>query len=109
MSKYIGKGFTPKEKLEMFDRQRVRMFGQSQTLSKIGPLVYEQRIDSPEYALKKEKKFVVMDSDYVDKFYYQKETLPPRTFNPNSYSWKWTGHGNTYSGIPKKWAKKPKK
>jgi len=103
MSKYIGKGLSADKKLELFGRSRVRMFGMSQELSKIRPLVYVQSDYSGRFQHKKTKAFVLQDSEFVESFYYERELTPERVFNPKKFSWKWTGHGNTYTGIPRTW------
>lgn len=96
MTKYIGKGLGDLEKKE----KRLRTFAISQQARRESqPLIYEAEIHRM-YNNTLARTFTLSEDNY------HFGTNVPHTFNPYSYRWKWTGHGQTYSGFPRSRDKK---
>jgi hypothetical protein len=92
MTKYIGKGIGDCEKGAL--TKSFRTFAISQELKKNSqPLIYESEIHH------------TFSNQHLRSFYLSEDQIEPNlptTFNPHIYSWKWTGHGNSYTGFPKR-------
>lgn len=90
MCKYIGKAIGDCEKDSI--KRGFRTFAISQNVGlKSQPLIYEAEIHS------------TFTNEHLRTFYLQESQLEPglpTTFNPHKYEWKWTGHGNSFTGFP---------
>lgn len=97
MSKYIGKDLqVDQETGELLTSKRpYRTFAISQEAKKLSaPVLYQAEIKAL-YTGRNERVFLSDDFDAVSRG-------APGQINPKLYSWKWTGHGQTYVGIKKK-------
>jgi hypothetical protein len=97
MSKYIGKNLG-----EPGTRKKYRTFGISETARQESqPMLYSSFI-SKDFSNRTNRAFVLDDeqlSDLIDKAGPNAE-LPVQTIvNPYDFDWKWTGHGQTFSGF----------
>lgn len=91
MCKYIGKSINASEQ-----KRKFRTFAISEEARRESqPLMYEAELHHM-YNNTLSRTFDLSEDNY----HYGTENIP-HTFNPYSYSWKWTGHGQTYSGFPK--------
>jgi hypothetical protein len=94
LTKYLGKSIGDCEVPAKGKRKAFRTFAISQEARKLSqPLLYEAKLFENYNGLL--QRTWHLNDDQVD------EGLP-FTVDPGKFSWKWTGHGNTYSGFPKK-------
>lgn len=94
MAKYLGKSFEHEIKLPP-GRKRVKRFYISQDLARASaPVKFESQIIEG-YRLLHERVWTVHPDDV--------EREPGARFNPYVYSWKWTGHGSAFVGVPRAW------
>lgn len=92
MSKYIGKSVGECEKNAI--RKNFRTFAISQELRvKSQPILYNEEIHHTYKGL--HLRTFYLDNEYI-------EEGAQTVFNPHGYDWKWTGHGNCYTGFPKR-------
>lgn len=93
LSKYLGKAIGDCEKPRSGQRSAFRTFGISQEAGKRSkPLVYHSRVAE------------LYNGLHQREFYLPSENMDeglPATVNPLSFSWRWTGHGQTFCGILK--------
>lgn len=101
-SKYFGKSLGKAEQGATNKMRSFRRFHISRELARESePLVFEDCIEELYTGLRQRSFF--LNEAQAEKFYDQER--PPPTFNPYKYTWNWTGHGLTYTGIPKQWHK----
>lgn len=98
MTKYIGKALGEHEKVK--DQRRPRSFH----ISKIAraesqPLLYRSFL-TEHYSGFRERQFM-LSNEQLDAFADTPERMPPHTVNPRHFSWRWTGHGQTFVGFLK--------
>lgn len=94
LTKYLGKAIGDAEKPGLKQRSTFRTFGISQEAAKSSePLLYHSRAQQLWTGLHQREFY--LNNDQIE------EGLPA-TVDPSSFSWKWTGHGQTYCGILKK-------
>jgi hypothetical protein len=94
LTKYLGKSIGDCEKPRQGQRSAFRTFGISQEAGKASePLVYHSRACEL-YNGTHQREFFLNDD--------QIEEGLPATVDPSLFSWRWTGHGQTYCGILKK-------
>lgn len=101
LCKYLGKSIGEGE-----TTARVRRFHVSQELAKLSqPLIYGEEIVESKWTKLHSRVFVLSNVDAAE--FYEQGRAPPE-FQPRDWSWKWTGHGDTYIGIKKKEVKTKK-
>ena len=93
LSKYLGKSLGDCEKPRQGERKTFRQFGISQEAGERSrPLVYVDRVTKL-YSGLHHREFQLRDEDL--------EPGLPTTVDPYQFDWKWTGHGQTYTGFLK--------
>lgn len=110
LSKYIGKDLDSSESPRA--RKKYRTFAISeQARRESQPLLYNSFI-AKDFSNRHQRVFALDDehlSDLIDK-HGDSGSLPVETYlNPNKFDWKWTGHGQTFSGFLQTGDKKPQK
>jgi hypothetical protein len=90
LTKYIGKSIGEAEKGQ---RKKFRTFAISQNArEKSQPLLYHSQI--VQHHDGRHNRIFTLNDEQI-------EPDLPYTINPNSFGWKWTGHGQTYIGFKK--------
>lgn len=99
MSKYIGKDVDTNR--EQGTRRPYRTFAISETARKESqPLVYDSFIIENYRGLK--DRLFNLSERHLEDIAETPEKMPPTSVNPHNYSWRWTGHGQTYVGFVRK-------
>jgi hypothetical protein len=94
LTKYIGKDIGAPENRAKGQRKGFRTFAVSQECGKASePLLFHSRI-MENYKGMHQREFYLNDD--------QVEEGLPQLVNPSQFSWRWTGHGNTFIGFDKK-------
>jgi hypothetical protein len=98
MTKYIGKALGDFEKIKGV--RRPRAFAISQRAGKLSrPAVYDSFL-AENFGGFRDRKFE-LSADHIDLIGDEPEHLPPLHINPRHFSWRWTGHGQTFIGFQK--------
>lgn len=106
LTKYIGKGIGKKETTPIGKRS-FRTFHVTKQLAKLSePLLYGEEINEILFTGLHQRDWV-LSNDQAN-YYYEQERAPPALY-PKQFNWNWTGHGMTYTGLPKKWKTKTTK
>jgi len=99
LTKYLGKSIGDAER--GMGRRGFRTFAISQNARKQSqPLVYHSYLTETIQGFRDRTFELPMDS--IEGYLDQGNLLPPTSINPRHWSWRWTGHGQTYCGIPQK-------
>lgn len=104
LTKYIGKSVGDSEKSKGRERSKFRTFAVSQEArEKSQPLVYHSYLTENYNGLRDRIFELPLDTvaDYIDREDRLRDPVPPTSINPRQFSWRWTGHGQTFIGFKK--------
>lgn len=100
LCKYIGKSIGDAERST--GKKSLRAFAISQEArAKSAPLVYHSYAVE-NYGGFRSREFTLPIETVGERLTLDENFLPPTSFNPRTYSWRWTGHGQTFIGFQKK-------
>lgn len=98
LTKYIGKAIGESEKSS---RRKFRTFAISQEARQMSqPVLYNAWINK-DFSNRLNRSFEI-DDDHLEEMAEGLRPVAPTNINPRAFSWRWTGHGQTFVGFKKR-------